>query len=563
MEKRWKPLPVDQEKVKVLQQSLKIHPVFCNLLLQRGIENFDEAKRFFRPTLDQLYDPFLMADMGSAVARLQTAIQNEERILLYGDYDVDGTTSVALSYSFLSKYHSKLDYYIPDRYKEGYGVSMAGIDYAQQNGVSLIIAMDCGVKAIQQVAEAKKRGIDFIICDHHLPHKELPDAVAVLDPKRSDCEYPYKELSGCGVTFKLMQAFAKFNNSDEEEWKSLLDIVAISIACDLVPINDENRILTYYGLEALNKTKRIGLKALLDVGNRSKPIRINDIVFGIGPMINAAGRLADAKLAVKLILSENKMIAYEYAHALNNYNKQRREFEKSIVQEAEEMYQAQDGHENLKSLVLHKSNWHKGVVGIAAAKMVDKFYKPSIMLTESKGKLVGSARTVRGFDIYQAIHQCEELLENFGGHVHAAGLTLKKENFEAFQQKFETIVASQISAKQEIPEIPISMEMPITMVNDKFYKILKQFAPFGPKNRNPNFISREVRDAGFSRLLKGNHLRLSLRQNEKDTISGIAFGQGELIEKIQNQAFHICYNIVENHWQGRRSLQVNVKDVKF
>ncbi|MEL6923571.1 MAG: single-stranded-DNA-specific exonuclease RecJ [Bacteroidota bacterium] len=563
MEKIWKVIPTDPERVRLLQQALNIHPVFCSLLVQRGVSDYEEARQFFRPSLDHLHDPFLMADMEGAVARLETAIQNGERILLYGDYDVDGTTAVALSYAFLSKYHSNLDYYIPDRYKEGYGVSMDGIDYARQNGVSLIIAMDCGVKAIQQVAFAKSHGIDFIICDHHLPKATLPEAVAVLDPKRPDCAYPYKELSGCGVVFKLCQAFAKSNDEAEASYLNLLDLLVVSIACDIVPVTGENRILAYYGLQRLNERKRLGLRALLDLANRTGPLRISDIVFGIGPMINAAGRLADARLAVKLLLSENKNVAYEYAHNLNHYNRQRREFEKGIVREAAAMYEALPDHETLKSLVLFQPGWHKGVVGIAAAKMVEQFYKPSIMLTESNGKLVGSARTVRGFDIHRAIQACEPLLDNFGGHVHAAGLTLRPENLGAFQEKFEAVVAAQLSPQMEIPEIAVAAEIPIEWIGSKFYKLLKQMAPFGPGNRNPVFVSRFVMDAGFSRVLKDSHLRLSIQRKGKEPIAAIAFGMGHLIEKVKSGAFHLCYTINENHWQGKKSLQLNVKDIQF
>ena len=500
--------------------------------------------------------------MDSAVERLDKAIKNNEPILLYGDYDVDGTTAVALSYSFLSKYHSKLDYYIPDRYKEGYGVSMQGVDYAQQNGIRLIIAMDCGIKAIDQVAEAKQRGIDFIICDHHLPYEHLPDAIAVLDPKRSDCNYPYKELSGCGVVFKLIQAFAKYRDIDNAEWIELLDILAISIACDIVPITGENRVLAHYGLKALNRTNRIGLKALIEISKRQLPMTISNIVFGIGPMINAAGRLADAKLAVKLLLANNKTIAYEYARMLYQKNKLRQEFEKNIVYEAKEMYVAEAGWEEKKSVVLFNPSWHKGVVGIAAAKMVDHFYKPSIILTESNNKLVGSARTTRGFDIHNAIKQCDDLLENFGGHKHAAGLTLKKENLASFQKAFESVVASQINGEQQVPEIPIASTLEINKINDKFFSLLKQFAPFGPSNRNPVFVSTNLKDSGYSKLLKGNHLRLSLRQGEGTHISGIAFGQGDFYETIKSSPFHLCYNITENHWNGKRSLQLQVKDIR-
>ncbi|HHH50546.1 MAG TPA: single-stranded-DNA-specific exonuclease RecJ [Saprospiraceae bacterium] len=550
-------------KVSKLQAALKVHPIFCQLLVQRGIYTYEAAKTFFRPSLDDLHDPFLMRDMDRAIARILKAIANKERILLYGDYDVDGTTSIALSYSFFSKFHSQLDYYIPDRYKEGYGISRAGLDYAQQNNCTLVIAMDCGIKAVAIVKEAKARGIDFIICDHHLPSEKIPAAVAVLDPKRSDCNYPYKELTGCGISFKLIQAYCLQQGLADKHWKSLLDFVAISTACDIVPITGENRVLAFYGLKQLNHVPRLGIKALMEQSARQKPLTIGDLVFGFGPLINAAGRLADAQQAVKLMISRKETIAQEYAKILQQRNQLRKEFEKRITQEAKLALEQFRDWENKKSIVLYNKNWHKGVVGIAAARIVDFYHRPSIILTESSGKVVGSARTVKGFDIYQALKGCEDLLENFGGHAHAAGLTLALENLEAFAKRFEKVVGENIREEELIPEIKISGELDFELINEKFWGILKQFAPFGPQNRNPVFVSKNVSDSGFSRVLKNNHLKFVVQQNAKKKLSGIGFGLGDFFGEMQTRPFQICYNIQENNWNGKTSLQLNVKDVKF
>ena len=562
MRKRWSLLPVDETTAQHLQETLKIHPALCRLLVQRGITTFEDAKTFFRPELSQLHEPFLMKDMEAAVNRLEQALRNHERILLYGDYDVDGTTSVALMYAFLSKRHSNLDYYIPDRYKEGYGVSMAGVDYAKQNDVTLIIAMDCGIQARQQVARAKELGIDFIICDHHLPDGELPKAVALLDPMRPDCSYPFKGLSGCGVAFKLAQAFLQKNNQPREDLLELLDFLVLSIAADIVPMTGENRILAHFGLECINRTERPGLKALIEQSGRHRPLAISDIVFGLAPLINAAGRLADADQAVKLMLSTEKIVAYDNARVLEHRNRLRKEHDQNIQQEAIELFEATPGWQDLCSILLFRNDWHKGVIGIAAARMVERFHRPAILLTESNGLAVGSARSVPGFNIYQAIKSCEDLLINFGGHDHAAGMTLPIDAVPAFQQRFEQAVRASITEEQRIPEIKISGVLNLSDITPGFWKILKQFAPFGPGNRSPVFVSKNVMDTGYSRLLKGNHLKLTVKQGDSQPVSGIAFGMGEYFSKVTSKKpFHVAYKIEEEHWQGETFLRMMVRDL--
>jgi len=563
MRKRWTISLTDQSAVNQLHDSLKIDPVFCQMLVQRGIHTFEEAKHFFRPSLDDLYDPFLMKDMDKAIDRLELSFQQKEKILLYGDYDVDGTTSVALMYSFLEKYYDQLDYYVPDRYKEGYGISFAGIDYAKQNGMTLIIAMDCGIKAIEKVAYAKEKGIDFIICDHHLPEEKLPDAIAVLDPKREDCEYPYKELSGCGIAFKLAQAFIEKKNFNKSHLFDLLDFVVISIGCDIVPIDDENRVLAFHGLEKLNTTKREGLRALKEMSQRQAPLSITDVVFGLGPIINAAGRLDHAKQAVNLMLSTEKIVAEENARTLLNQNTLRKQFDKQIFQEAKDFIEKNIDLEKKKSIVLYNPKWHKGVIGIVASRIVETYHRPTIILTESNGVATGSARSIPGFNIHEAIYDCKDFLINFGGHAFAAGLTLDIEKIKNFEVALEKIVSQNIGNEPLTPEINVAALLDLDNISPKFWRILKQFAPFGPKNRNPVFVSKNVRDTGFSRLLKNSHLKLSIKQGESITLAGIAFGKGDLFPDIQNNDFHICYTVNENNWNGKTSLQLNVKDIKI
>ncbi|MFQ5446789.1 MAG: single-stranded-DNA-specific exonuclease RecJ [Saprospiraceae bacterium] len=562
MKKRWTLIPADEEEVRQLQEALRIHPVFCRLLVQRGIKTFDEAKAFFRPELSQLHDPFLMKDMDKAVARLRRAIRKKERILLYGDYDVDGTTSVALMHSFLSTRHNNLDYYIPDRHKEGYGVSMQGVDYARQNGVKLIIAMDCGIQATGPVAKAKTAGIDFIICDHHLPGGGLPWAEALFDPKRDGCRYPFKELSGCGVAFKLAQAFLLKTKEPVDELWELLDLLALSIAADIVPMTGENRVLAHFGLKKLNRTKRPGLKALIEQSGRPRPLSISDVVFGLAPLINAAGRLADAQQAVRLLLSRDKHVATDNARVLTHRNKLRKEHDQHILSEAKEQFKTRKGWEDLRSIVLFQENWHQGVIGIVAARMVEHFHRPTILLTESNGFAVGSARSVPGFNIYAPIKACEDLLLNFGGHDHAAGLTLTIEAVPEFTRRFEAAVRERITEKQRIPEVRVSALLNLKDITSRFWKVLKQFAPFGPGNRSPVFVTKNVMDTGFSRVLKENHLRLAVKQDGSSPVYGIAFGRADAYAKIsKKKPFHVAYKLEENRWQGVTTIRMVVKDL--
>lgn len=562
MRKQWSLIPTDEAAIQHLHEVLKIHPLLCRLLVQRGITSYDAAKTFFRPELSQLHDPFLMKDMDAAVNRLTKAIVKGEKILLYGDYDVDGTTSVAMMYDFLSKRHSQLDYYIPDRYKEGYGVSAEGVEYAGQCGFTLIIAMDCGIQARDKVAKANSLGIDFIICDHHLPDGDLPEAVAVLDPMRPDCSYPFKGLSGCGVAFKLIQAFLQKNDLPQDELPALLDLLVLSIAADIVPMTGENRILAHFGLYGLNRTERRGLKSLIRQSGRQHPLSISDIVFGLAPLINAAGRLADAHQAVKLMLSQEKTVADDNARVLGQRNQLRKEHDVRIQRQAAESFEAIPNWENLYSILLFNNEWHKGVIGIAAARMVERFHRPTILLTESNGLAVGSARSVPGFNIYQAIKSCEDLLINFGGHDHAAGVTLSKEAVPIFQQRFEAAVQAAITEEQRIPEIRISAVLKLNDITPGFWKILKQFAPFGPGNRNPVFVSKNVRSTGHSRLIKGNHLRLSIRQEKSSSLQGMAFGMGDYFPQVASKKpFHIAYKIEEEHWQGETYLRIIARDL--
>ena len=559
----WKISPVDESLVEQLQTALQIDRIFCTLLVQRGITNIDAAKSFFRPKWEHLHDPFLMKDMDLAVERLDQALKRGERILLYGDYDVDGTTSVALMYSFLSGFYHNLDYYLPDRDKEGYGVSIAGVEYAREQGCALVIAMDCGIKAHDAVALAKSYSIDFIICDHHLPEGGLPDAVANLDPKRSDCPYPYKELSGCGISFKFAQALALFNNTPAEELMGLLDLVAVSIACDIVPITGENRVLAHFGLQRLNQSPGIGLWALMQRTNRPLPLNINDLVFAVGPLINAAGRLGDARDAVRLMLSADRSSALDHAGRLVHRNKERREVDFLMASEASERVLAQPGQEENKSIVLFSPGWHKGIIGIAASRMAERFHRPSVILTESHGRAVGSARSVPGFDLYAALQLCEDLFYSYGGHAHAAGMQMPIENIDAFVERFEQIVQAQISKSAETPALDICSILQLEDITPAFWRMLKRFEPFGPHNRNPVFYASNVEDTGKSRLLDNNHVRLSLRSvGGKSVFGGIAFGLGELFQSLKGQPFDIAFNLREEYWRGERGISLQVKDIR-
>ena len=562
MENLWtlKPLP-DAEVVSSLQESLGVAPIIATLLAQRGINTFDEAKQFFRHQLSHLNDPFLMKDMDLAVQRLHTAISSQEKVLVYGDYDVDGTTAVSLMYIFLKNKCHEVEYYIPDRYEEGYGVSYKGIDYAKNNDFSLIVCLDCGIKAVEKVAYAKELGVDFIICDHHRPAEKIPSAVAVLDPKRSDCSYPFKELCGCGVGFKLAQAYHQHFNLPFEDLLPLLDLVVVSIAADIVPMIDENRVLSFYGLQQLNSNPRIGLKALMNVANRKDTFNISDVVFGLAPRINAAGRIEHGNKAVELLVQDDFLVAKEKAEYIDKHNLTRKELDQSITKEALEMIVP-----GAKSTVVFNEKWHKGVVGIVASRLIESHYRPTIVLTESNGKLTGSARSLSGFDVYNAIDACSDLLEQFGGHKYAAGLTLKKENLEAFIQRFEKVVSQTISSEMLTPKISIDLEMSIDDINKKTHRIIEQMAPFGPANSRPVFMAKGLIDNGTGRLIgqEKNHLKLAITDSENSkTLDGIGFGMSNHLSLIENkQIFDICFVMDLNEWNGITNLQLRLKDLR-
>lgn len=554
-----------QEKI---ANELSISPILAKLLVQRGITTFDEAKQFFRPTLNALHDPFLMTDMQKAVDRLNLAIGKNEKIMIYGDYDVDGTTAVALVYKFLQQYTSNLVYYIPNRYAEGYGISYKGIDYAIEHGVKLAIALDCGIKAIEKVAYAKERGLDFIICDHHNPDTQLPDAVAVLDPKRSDCHYPYPHLSGCGVGFKLMQAFAKSNDIPFFNLIPLLDLLALSIASDIVPITGENRTLIHYGLKQLNADPSIGLKSLIEVSElKGKEITVSDIVFKIGPRINASGRMNSGKEAVELLIENDINVAHTKSKAINEYNNERKDLDKNMTDEAMAFIENNKNFKDRKSIVVYQPGWHKGIVGIVASRLAEEYYKPTAVLTSVNGLATGSARSIPGFDLYKAIESCQDLLENFGGHLYAAGFSMKEENVEKFIHRFESYVAENIQPDQLSPQIEIDAEVEFAdLTPKKFFNILKQFAPFGPDNMKPVFVSRNVRDYGTSRLVgKGQeHLKMDLvdASSPAPAVNGIAFRMGRYAQHLKNgEPLDICYTLEENTFNGATTLQLMIRDI--
>lgn len=566
MEKRWVVCrPENEETVDKLSKQLNIPFIVASLLVNRGIKTFEEARYFFRPTLAHLHNPFLMQDMDKAIQRIEQAIHASEKIIIYGDYDVDGTTAVSLVYTFLKQYHQNIDFYIPDRYKEGYGISFQGIDWAAQQEASLIIALDCGIKSINEINYAKEKNIDFIICDHHLPGAELPNAIAVLDPKRSDCNYPYKELSGCGIGFKLVDAFRKKKNIPFEEIEPFLDLVVVSIASDLVPVTDENRVLAYFGLIQLNKNPRSGLKALIELADKKHALTINDIVFFIGPRINAAGRIDDAKHAVNLLIAENDTTARDYCRTLHTKNTERKVFDSTITSEALEMLETDPVFYERKSTVLFNPDWHKGVIGIVASRVLEKYYRPTIILTESNGMVSGSARSVNGFDIYNAISACSDLLEQYGGHQYAAGLTLRLENVTSFTNRFEEVVASTIQDHSLKQEIKIEAELNLKDFTGKFYRLLNQFEPFGPENMKPIFLSQNVVCVGEVSLVgknSTNHLKFSVRQNESATFECIGFNMGTYKELLlSKRPFNICYTIEENKWKDKLSIQLNIKDI--
>lgn len=562
MKKQWNLKPkADPKLIAQLQESLGVSKIVAQLLVQRGITDFKEAKSFFRPTYDQLHDPFLMKDMSLAVNRLKKALEQKENILIYGDYDVDGTTAVALMYSFLKSIHPNVAYYIPDRYSEGYGISYQGIDYAAQNNFSLIIALDCGIKAVDKVAYAQEKEIDFIICDHHRPGANVPKALAVLDPKQNDCNYPYKELSGCGVGFKLIQAYCQKNNIAFEKITHYLDLLVVSIAADIVPITGENRVLAHYGLKQLSTEPRKGLKALMEVSDKEKSLTISDVVFGLAPRINAAGRIEHGAKAVALLVQEDIEQARSMAQKVNEHNLKRRELDQSITQEALKMVTP-----NAKSTVVYQENWHKGVVGIVASRLIETHYRPTIVLTENNGMLAGSARSVKGFDVYNAIDSCSEYIEQFGGHKYAAGLTLKKENLAGFTAKFEEVVSATIQEEMLNPQISIDAELTISEINPKLYRILKQMAPFGPGNMSPTFMTQQVIDRGYGRKIGQEQTHLKLNVGDKEPtqyLDCIGFGMADKFELIkEGQQFDIAYALEENVWNGNVNLQLRLKDIR-
>ncbi len=562
LEKRWKLLPSDPAIEAALQASLGIAPVFCRLLAQRGISSFDEAKAFFRPSVNQLHDPFLMRDMEAAVDRLELAIARNERILLYGDYDVDGTSCVAMMWSFLKNFTPNLDAYLPDRQKEGYGVSPQSIDYAQRRGCTLVVAMDCGIKAHAAIERAASLGIEFIVCDHHLPEGDIPRAVAVLDPKRPDCGYPFDELCGCGVAFKLAQAFCQKRGLGFEKLEPLLDLLAVATACDIVPVLGENRVIAQLGLARLNASPRPGLKALIQKSNRSTPLTISDLVYGVGPLINAAGRLGDARDAVKTLLAPDQKTAVERADFLEKQNRRRREIDAEMAEEARRFLQSTEGWESRKSIVLFQKNWHKGIIGIAASRLAEDFHRPTIIFTESEGRAVGSARSAGGFDLYEALKKCEAEMISFGGHAFAAGMQVRLDMVERFAEKFEEVVAEGFRSGMAEPVVEVCAELDFKQITPQFWKILREFAPFGPGNRNPVFWSKNVADTGSSRDLGRGHLRLSLRQGDT-RFNAVGFGLAAKLETLKNgQPLDVCYNIREEVWQGDASLQLQVKDFR-
>lgn len=587
METRWIiAQEADKQNVKNLSDALGIDEILASLLVQRGITTFDEAKDFFRPSLSHLHDPFLMKDMDKAVDRLQLAMQNGEKVLIYGDYDVDGTTAVALIYTYLKNLinKKKIEFYIPDRYEEGYGISYKGIDYAAENGFGLVIVLDCGIKAVEKIEYANEKGVDFIICDHHRPGDEIPNAVAVLDSKRVDCQYPYKELSGCGVGFKLVTALSMRLGRPIEEVYALMDYVAVSIAADIVPITGENRVLAYFGLKLLNRRPRPGIEAVLRHANirrrdevpnaevesqnvLEREMTISDLVFLIGPRINAAGRLEKASDSVRLLIATNYEHAEKLASSINDLNAKRREFDNAITEEALAMIEADEKMRLAKSTVIFNENWHKGVIGIVASRLTDSYYRPTIVLTRSGNLITGSARSIKNFDIYDAIDDCSDLLEHFGGHKYAAGLSLKPENLPAFAERFEKYVSEHLENEELVPELNVDIRINFSDITPKFVRILKQFAPFGPGNLSPVFLSDNVVDTGYSRAV-GNHKHLKLtvmqKDNPDDTFAGIAFQKGDLFDRIhEKEPFSMCYYVEENFWLGKTTLQLNVKDIKF
>ena len=565
MGQKWKYQPPTYEQTlaaKALSAELDISPILCSLLAKRGVTSAAEARNFFRPKLNNLHNPFLMNDMDIAVRRLNKALGKKERILVYGDYDVDGTTAVALVYKFLQQFSSNIDYYIPDRNEDGYGISKRGVDYAYSTGVKLIIVLDCGIKAFDEIAYAKSLGIDFIVCDHHVPDEELPCAVAILNPKRKDSVYPYPHLSGCGVGFKFMQAFAMDNGIPADQLYPLLDLVAVSIASDLVPIMGENRILAFHGIKQINHSPSIGLKAIINVcGLSEKEIGINDIIFKIGPRINASGRIQQGKVAVDLLIENNLEAALDMSRQINEFNETRKELDKSMTEEANRIVEGLESFDERRAIVIFNPDWHRGVIGIVASRLTEVYHRPAVVITCTGEIATGSARSVTGFDVYKAMESCRDLLDNFGGHTYAAGFSLKVENIEAFAKRFEEFVTDNILPEQTAPVIEIDAELEFQQINRKFFTDMKKFAPHGPDNTKPIFCTRNVCDYGTSKVVgrRQEHIKLELVDNKSNTIlNGIAFGQSRQAKYIKSkQSFDICYTLEDNTYKhGEVQLQI-------
>ncbi len=561
MNKKWSLVEVEDKAVNKLKRELKLNTVLCKLLVQRDIFSKEDAEAFFNPRLDQLHDPFLMRDMDKAVARLSKSVKDSEKILIYGDYDVDGTSGVAMLHTFLQPLNKNIDFYIPNRYKEGYGLSTEGVDYAAENACTLMLVVDCGIKGNEAVAHANSKGIDVIICDHHLPEGELPDATAVLDPKREDCEYPFKELCGCGVAFKLIQGYAQENDIALHDITSLLDYVAVATACDIVPMIDENRILVRFGLEKLNTAPRTSLEALVETSRRKRPFGVNEVVFGLGPMINAPGRLAEGRQAVELLIETNKDKALEIAAALREHNLERKQLEKDMAEQAERMVRMET--EIPKCLVLARQEWNRGVLGIVASRMVERFNRPALLLAEAPdGRYVGSARSVGGYNIHNAIKESSDLLDNYGGHRYAAGVTITSDKLEMFKERMNEVVKDTITPEQLSPTLTANALLRLKDITPEFWETLCKFAPFGPQNMRPVFMSKTLRETGFAKVVGENHLSISVRQGRSETKYGIAFGQAKHIDKIRTKPFAACYVLEENNFGGKKTVRMNVRDIQ-
>ncbi len=562
MEKRWQILEADAEKVALLQDELKISQTLCKILVQRGLEDFDKSKEYFRPQLKEMHSPWLMKDMDKAVARIVLAFEQKEKILVYGDYDVDGTTSVACMFRFLKSQYEHVDFYIPHRYREGYGVSKLGIDWAKENGFTLIVSLDCGIKSVDLIAYAKTLAIDFIVCDHHLPETELPPAIAILNAKQMDCPYPYKELCGCGVGYKLITALCEALSLPEDFPYQYLDLVATAIAADIVPMTGENRLLAFFGLLKANQNPNPGIKALVQLNKIQKELHINTLVFVIAPRVNAAGRMDDAKKAVQMFVEDDETLVMEFAEMLHSDNSERKEADSSITEEALAMIEADVNLINRKSTVVFKDHWHKGVVGIVASRLIEKHYRPTVVLTQSGEYLAGSARSVVGFNLYEAIHACRAFLLGYGGHFAAAGLTMLPENFEAFSAAFEKVVTEQILPEQLVPQIVIDAVIQLDEINPKFFNIIKQMEPFGPENLRPMFLAKGIVDNGYSKIVKEEHIRFVVKQGNT-TITGIGFGLAHKFEMVTcKKPFDLVFTLSENEWMGETNLQLMVTDLR-